>query len=126
MDEATSKQKEFIRKLLLGNEFHWRNINPLEFWEISRGDASHLINDLKTLQRHYSRDLRDMICQNIDGKRIIYNMARTIEELEEEQELATYDPTTVDWLDQQTYEDDIRQNEWIHEMRAEIRKQEVF
>ena len=119
MDAATSKQKEFIRQLFLGHGFHWRNINPLEFWDISREEASGLITDLKALQRHYSRDLREMICQDIEGKHIIHNITKTIEELEEAEEQATYDPTCEDWLDQQTYED-IPQKEWIHELHQDI------
>lgn len=126
MDAATSKQKEFIKQLFLGHGFHWRNINPLGYWDISREEASELINDLKVLQRHDSKDLRDMICQDIDGKHIIHNITRTIEELEDEEEQATYDPTTEDWLDQQVYKDYISQKDWIQEAKADIlREQEA-
>jgi hypothetical protein len=113
MDAATLKQKAYIRNLLLKHKFRWRNINPLGFWEISKKEANNLINDLKTLQRHYSRDLRDMICQDMDGKYIIYDITRTIEEMEEEQ--ADYEPTYEGWLEQQVYEDNPQSNEWIHD-----------
>ncbi len=119
MDNATMKQKAYIRELFLGQGFRWRNINPLEFWNISRREASELIHDLKVLQRHYSGDLRDMICQSIIGKNIVYNIAETIEEMEEEEE-------QEDWPDQLTYKDDIQSNEWIHEpYLSGLKKQEV-
>ena len=117
----TLKQKEFIRQLFLGHGFHWRNINPVEYWEISKEEASDLISDLKVLQRHYSRDLRDMICQSIDGKHIIHNIARTIEELEEDAEELEKEGQE-DWPDQLTYCDDAPEPEWTNEWRTETFK----
>ncbi len=125
MDAATLNQKAFIRQLFLGNGFHWRDINLLEYWDLDKEEASDLISDLKTLKRHYTRDLKDLICQDIAGKHIINNIARTVEELEEEEQ-ATYDPTSEDWLDQQFFRDYISQKDWIQESQANIlREQEA-
>ena len=97
----------------------------MNLWNISKKDADLLINDLLVLRKSYHGDLKEMICQTLEGKNILQGATKTIDELEEEEQ-ATYDPTSEDWLDQQTYED-IPQKEWIHELHQDIfRKQEVI
>ena len=50
---------------------------------------------------------------------------KTVEQIEEEQ--VTYDPTVEDCLDQQTYDDDIQQKDWIQESQADtLREQETY
>jgi hypothetical protein len=120
MDLATLRQKEFIRQLFLKHGFRWRNLNPLEFWEISREEASDLINDLKVLQRHYSSDLRDMICQSTDGKHIIHNIARTIEELEDEEEELKEEQEELP--EYPAYDGNLQEIEWAGEWYPEALK----
>ena len=65
-----------------------------------------------------------MICQTLEGKHILQETTRTIDELEEEQ--ANCDLTSEDWLEQQIYED-IPQKEWMHKLHlGGLKKQEVI
>ena len=126
MDAATSKQKAYIKGLFVKCGVPKWVFNPLVAWNISKQGADWLISDLLVLRKSHHGDLREMICQTLEGKKIFQETTRTIDELEEEEQ-ATYDPTSEDWLDQQTYDDDIPQSEWINEWRKEsLRKQEVI
>jgi len=123
MDAATSKQKAYIRDLFVKCGVPRWAFNPLMAWKVSKQGADTLINDLLVLRKSHHGDLREMICQTLEGKNILQPSPKTIDELEEEQ--ATYDLTCEDWLDQQTY-DGIPQKEWIQEWKADtLREQEV-
>ena len=117
MNAATSKQKAYIRDLFVKCGVPRWVFNPLMAWKVSRQGADTLINDLLVLRKSHHGDLKEMICQTLEGKDILRPPTKTIEELEEEP--ATYDPTTEDWLDQQTY-DGIPQKEWIHELHQDV------
>jgi len=124
MDAATAKQKAYVRKLFVKCGTPEWVFNPLNLWNISKQDADLMISDLLVLRKSHHGDLREMICQSLEGKNILQGATKTIDELEEEQ--AEYDPTCEDWLDQQTY-DGIPQKEWIHELHQDIfKKQEVI
>jgi hypothetical protein len=124
MDLATAKQKLYIKDLFVQCGVPKLVFNPIMAWKISKQAADKLIHNLLVLKKTHHGDLREIICQDIDGKNIINEPARTIEEQEEEKQ-ATYDPTIEDWLDQQKYEDDIQPCEWIHELHQDlISKQE--
>ena len=123
MDAATAKQKAYVRKLFVKcGTLEWV-FNPLNLWNISKEDADLLINGLRILKDFDNGDLKEIIWLKIQGKNAIQKTTKTVDEMEEEQ--ATYDPTCEDWLDQQTYSG-IPQKEWIHEWRADMRKQEVI
>jgi len=127
MDAATAKQKAYIKGLFVKCGVPKWVFNPLVAWNISKQEADSLISDLLVLRKSHHGDLREMICQTLEGKNILQGATKTIDELEEAEEQATYDPTCEDWLDQQTYDDDIPQSEWINEWRKEsLRKQEVI
>ena len=119
MDAATAKQKAYVRKLFVKCGTPRWVFNPLNLWNISKQGADSLINDLLVLRKYHHGDLREMICQTLEGKNILQGATRTIDELEESEEQATYDPTTEDWLDQQTY-DGIPQKEWIHNLHQDV------
>ena len=126
MDAATSKQKAYIKGLFVKCGVPKWVFNPLVAWNIGKQDADSLISDLLVLRKSHHGDLREMICQTLEGKNILQGATKPVDEMEEEEQ-ATYDPTTEDWLDQQTYDDDIPQSEWINEWRKEsLRKQEVI
>ena len=118
MDAATSKQKAYVRKLFVKCGTPEWVFNPLNLWNISRQGADSLINDLLVLRKSHHGDLREMICQSLEGKNILQGATKTVDEMEEEEQ-ATYDPTTEDWLDQQTY-DGIPQKEWIHNLHQDV------
>ena len=119
MDAATTKQKAYVRDLFVRCGVPKWIFNPLKLWNISKKDADLLINGLRIMKDFDDEGLKDVIWQRLQGKNAIQTPAKTIDELEEEEQ-ATYDPTAEDWLGQQTYEDDIQTNEWIHELHADI------
>lgn len=126
MDAATMKQKAYIRDLFVQFGVPKWVFNPMVAWSISKQAADTLINDLLVLKKFHHGDLKDMICQSLEGKKILQETTRTIDELEEEKQ-ATYDLTSEDWLDQQTYEDGVQSNGWIHEPHLDgLKKQEVI
>ena len=128
MDAATSKQKVYIRSLFVRCGVPRWIFNPLKLWNISKKDADLLINGLRIMKKFDEEGLKDAIWQRLQGKNAVQKITRTIDEMEEEAgEQATYDPTGEDWLDQQTYEDDIQSNEWIHKLHQDaFKKQEVI
>jgi hypothetical protein len=120
MDAATTKQKAYVRDLFVRCGVPKWIFNPLKLWNISKGDADLLINGLRIMKEFNEEDLKEVIWQRLQNKSAIQKITRTVDELEEKaEEQATYDPTTEDWLDQQTYDDDIPQKEWIQEWKAE-------
>lgn len=126
MDAAIMKQKAYIKDLFVQFGVPKWVFNPMVAWNISKQDASSLINDLQVLKKFHNGDLKEIICQTLEGKKILKETTKTIDEMEEEEQ-ATYDPTIEDWLDQQTYEDDIPSNEWIHKLHLDgLKKQEVI
>lgn len=123
MDAATAKQKAYIRDLFVKCGVPKWVFNPLKLWNISKKDADLLINGLRIMKKFDEEGLKEIIWQSLQGKNAVQNVTKTVDELEEEaEEQATYEPTGEDWLGQQTYEDDIPSNEWIHELHADIRK----
>jgi hypothetical protein len=125
MDAATSKQNAYIKDLFLQCGVPDFVFNPVGTWKIKKREASELITSLRGLLKHYSGDLKDIICYDIQGKNIVKESTKTVDQLEEEKQ-ATYDPTAEDWLDQQTYKDYILQKDWIQESQADIlREQEA-
>ena len=127
MDAATSKQKAYIKDLFVKCGVPKWIFNPLKLWNISKSDADLLINGLRIMKKFDHEDLKDMIWQILQEKNAIQIKSKTVDQLEEEAEQATYDPTTEDWLDQQTYEDYIPQKEWIQESQADmLREREVI
>ena len=100
MDAATAKQKAYIKDLFVKCGVPKWVFNPMVAWNINKEDADWLINDLLVLKKSHHGDLKDMICQSLEGKNILQETTRTIDEMEQEaEEQATYDPTTEDWLD---------------------------
>ena len=117
MDAATSKQKAYIKGLFVQGGLPDCIFSPLHRWRISYEDANSLIHNLRMMIRYDHEDLKEVICQSLQGKNVFQSPTKTIDELEEEQ--ATYNPTCEDWLDQQTY-DGIPQKEWIHELHQDV------
>ena len=117
MDAATSKQKAYIKGLFVQGGLPECIFSPLQRWRIDSKNADWLIRNLRMMIRYDHEDLKEVICQSLQGKNAIQKMTRTVDELEEEQ--AEYDPTCEDWLDQQTYED-IPQKEWIRELHQDV------
>jgi len=125
MDAATMEQKAYIKDLFVQFGVPKWVFNPMVAWNISKQDACSLINDLLVLKKTHHGDLKEMICQTLEGKKILQETTRTIDELEEEQ--ANCDLTSEDWLEQQIYEDGIQSNEWIHKLHLDsLKKQEVI
>jgi len=126
MDAATSKQKAYIKDLFVKCGVPKWIFNPLKLWNISRLDADLLINDLRIMKKFDHEDLKDIIWQRLQERNPIHAQTKTVNQLEEETEQTTYDPTTEDWLDQQFYNNYISQRGWIQESPAELlREQEA-
>ena len=128
MDAATLKQKAFIRKLLVQSGVPRSDFHELDFWKLGKEEASRTITELLLLERCYFGKLDEIISENLESKRVLKYVTKTIQELEveEDENQATYDPTCEDWLDQQAYRDHIPQKDWIQESQADIlREQEV-
>ena len=126
MDAATSKQKAYIKDLFVKCGVPKWIFNTLKLWNISKSDADLLINGLRMMKKFDHEDLKDMIWQRLQEKNAIQIKSKTVDELEEEAEQATYDPTTEDWLDQQVNNDHISQKDWIQESQADtLRDQEM-
>jgi hypothetical protein len=126
MDAATKKQKAYIKGLFVKCGVPKWVFNPLKLWNISKSDADLLINGLRVMKKFDHGDLKEAIWLGLQEKRAISVKPRTIEQLEEEAEQATYDPTCEDWLDQQFYNNYISQKDWIQESQADIlREQEA-
>jgi len=126
MDAATMEQKAYIRDLFVQFGVPKWEFNPMVAWSISKQDACSLINDLQVLKKFHNGDLKEMICQTLEGKKILKETTKTVDEMEEEEQ-ANCDLTSEDWLEQQIYEDDIQSNEWIHELHLDaLKKQEVI
>lgn len=125
MDAATSKQKAFIRKILVQFGVPRSEFNEPAIWKIEKEEASRLITELLMLARCKYGDLREIICETLEGKQVLKYVTKTIQEMEEEDQ-ADYDPTSEDWLDQHPLGDHISQREWIKESQADLlREQEV-
>jgi hypothetical protein len=126
MGAATKKQKAYIKGLFVKCGVPKWVFNPLKLWNISKSDADLLINGLRVMKKFDNGDLKEAIWQGIQEKKAINIKPKTIEQLEEESEQATYDPTCEDWLDQQFQKDYITQKDWIQESQADIlREQEA-
>jgi len=117
MDAATSKQKAYIKGLFVQGGLPDCIFSPLHRWRIGYEDANSLINNLRMMIKYDHEDLKEVICQSLQGKNVFQSPTKTVDVLEEEQ--ATYNPTCEDWLDQQTY-DGITQKEWIHELHQDV------
>lgn len=123
MGAATLKQKAFMRKLLVQFGVPWGEFNEPDQWKIGKEDAHCIITELLLLDKCGWGDLKDILSDGLEGKQVLKYVEKTIDELDENQ--ADYDPTIEDWIDQQTYEDDIPQSEWIRESRIAMVKKEV-
>lgn len=119
MDAATTKQKAYIKGLFVQGGLPDCIFSPLHRWRIGYEDANSLIHNLRMMIRYDHEDLKEVICQSLQGKNVFQTPTKTVDELEEAEEQATYDPTCEDWLDQQTYED-IPQKEWIRELHQDV------
>ena len=125
MDAATSKQKAFIKKLLVRSGVPRSEFNEPERWKIGKEDAHYLITELLLLENCHFGSLNDILSNSLEGKQVLRYVTKTIQELEEE-DRAVYDPTSEDWLDQHPYGDNISQREWIRESQADLlREQEA-
>lgn len=90
MDAATLKQKAFMRKLLVRFGVPWGEFNEPDQWKIGKEEAHCVITELLLLDKCGWGDLKDILCDSLEGKRVIKYVARTIDEMEEE-------PESPDW-----------------------------
>ena len=83
MDTATLKQKAYIKDLFVKCGVPKWIFNPLKLWNISKDDACQLITTLLILKTTHHGDLREIICQDLEGKNILQETTN-IDQQEEE------------------------------------------
>ena len=78
MNAATSKQKAYIRDLFVKCGVPKWVFNPIMAWKVSKQGADTLISDLLVLKKSNHGDLKEMICQTLEGKDILRPPTKTI------------------------------------------------
>lgn len=87
MYAAPLKQKAYIKDLFIHGGLSDWIFNPLDFWDISKKDASLLIHNLCLMIKYDHEDLKDVICQSLLGRNIFKSVVKTVDVLEEEREV---------------------------------------